>query len=147
MNSQVDYKFSLMPSTTLFDILNIICKRVAVSGECNELIGQNQSKLGLTISSGIALGTSETFNGSLIQQQPVPSSDDCVELLQKPAKSIGDIVTHSINHAVYLMLTSSLEACGAFFWDCTDPHEQYLRNNVCILSQAMKSSAPGMVTL
>lgn len=76
MNSQVDYKFNPMPSTMLFDILNIIYKHVAVSGECNELIGQNQSKLGLTIFSGIALGTSETLNGSLIQQQPVPPSDD-----------------------------------------------------------------------
>lgn len=54
MNSQVDYKFNPMPSTTLFDILNIISKHVAVSGAYNELIGQNQSKLGLTIFSGIA---------------------------------------------------------------------------------------------
>lgn len=66
MNSQVDYKFRLMPSTILFDILNIIYKHVAVSGECNELIGQNQSELGLTISSGIALGPSETLNGNVI---------------------------------------------------------------------------------
>lgn len=54
MNSQVDYKFNPMPSTMLFDILNIVSKHVAVSGECNELIGQNQSELGLTIFSGIA---------------------------------------------------------------------------------------------
>lgn len=77
-----------MPSTMLFDILNIIYKHVAVSGKCNELIGQNQSKLELTISSRIALGTSETLNSSLIQQQ----SDDCVKLLQKPAKSIGALL-------------------------------------------------------
>lgn len=79
MDFQVDYKFNPMPSTMLFDILNIISKHVAVSGEYNELIGRNQSKLGLTIFSGIALGTSETLNGSLIQQQPVPSSDDMLD--------------------------------------------------------------------
>lgn len=52
MNSQVGYKYSLMLSTVKFYILN-----VAVSGECNELIGQNQSKPGLSISTGIVLDT------------------------------------------------------------------------------------------
>lgn len=48
-----------MLSTIPFeDSLNITRKHVVISGECNEVMGQNQSKPGLTISTGIALDIS-----------------------------------------------------------------------------------------
>lgn len=51
MNSPVGYKHRLMLSNILFDdISNIVSKPLAISGECNELMGQNQCKPGLVVS-------------------------------------------------------------------------------------------------
>lgn len=56
MSLPVDYKHSIV----LFDdILNIVYKHVAVSGDCIELVGQNQSKPGSAMSTELPLAPLE----------------------------------------------------------------------------------------
>lgn len=54
-----------MLNTIKFD-LNMVCKRVAVSGGCNELMRQSPSETGLAVSTGIALDTFWNFSCRLV---------------------------------------------------------------------------------
>lgn len=70
-----------MLSNILFDdILNIVCKPLAVSGECDELMGQNQCKPGLVVFTELHSALVELFTGSLIAEWPEPQSLDSVTL-------------------------------------------------------------------
>lgn len=93
-----------MLSTIPFeDSLNITCKHVAIYGECNEVMGQNQSKPGLAISTGIALDISGTFKGSFKAKLPVSLSYDSVILLQATPVCRCSATMQDIKHTGHLV--------------------------------------------
>lgn len=61
-------------------------------------MGQNQSKPGLAISTGIALDISGTFKGSLNAKLPVSLSYDSVILLQATSVCGCSATIHDVKH-------------------------------------------------